>query len=53
VITTAVHKVKVKQAGYSGLMLPVLEDGVLAKRWEAGTINRDSLIRIHRCAARD
>lgn len=44
VITTAVHKVKVKQAGYSGLMLPVLEDGVLAKRWEAGTINRDSLM---------
>jgi len=43
-ITTAVHKVKVKQAGYSGLMLPVLEDGVLAKRWEAGTINRDSLM---------
>src|SRR5258708_17542408 len=44
VITTAVHKVKVKQAGYSGLMLPGLEDGVLAKRWEAGTINRDSLM---------
>lgn len=44
VITTAVRKVKVKQAGYSGLMLPVLEDGVLAKRWEAGTINRDSLM---------
>ncbi len=44
VITTAVHKVKVKQAGYSGLMLPVLEDGVLAKRWEAGTIDRDSLM---------
>jgi uncharacterized protein (UPF0210 family) len=44
VITTAVHKVKVKQAGYSGLMLPVLEDSVLAKRWEAGSINRDSLM---------
>ncbi|MBZ5521991.1 MAG: DUF711 family protein [Acidobacteriia bacterium] len=44
VITTAVRKIKVKQAGYSGLMLPVLEDGVLAQRWEAGTINRDSLM---------
>jgi uncharacterized protein (UPF0210 family) len=44
IITSAVHKVKVKQAGYSGLMLPVLEDGVLAQRWEAGTINRDSLM---------
>lgn len=44
VITTAVRKIKVKQAGYSGLMLPVLEDGVLAKRWESGAINRDSLM---------
>jgi len=24
------------------LMLPVLEDSVLAKRWESGTISRDS-----------
>jgi uncharacterized protein (UPF0210 family) len=44
VITSAVRKVRVKQAGYSGLMLPVLEDSVLAQRWEAGTINRDSLM---------
>jgi len=43
-ITTAVKRVQVQQAGYSGLMLPVLEDSVLAKRWEAGTINRDSLM---------
>jgi uncharacterized protein (UPF0210 family) len=43
-ITTAVKRVSVKQAGYSGLMLPVLEDSVLAKRWEAGTITRDSLM---------
>ena len=43
-ITTAVRKIKVRQAGYSGLMLPVLEDSVLAHRWEAGTINRDSLM---------
>ena len=44
VITSAVKQVPVKQAGYSGLMLPVLEDSVLAKRWEEGTINRDSLM---------
>ena len=44
VITSAVKQVGVKQVGYSGLMLPVLEDSVLAKRWEAGTINRDSLM---------
>ncbi len=43
-ITTAVKRVAVQQAGYSGLMLPVLEDSVLAKRWEAGTITRDSLM---------
>jgi uncharacterized protein (UPF0210 family) len=43
-ITTAVKRVQVQQAGYSGLMLPVLEDSVLAKRWEAGTISRDSLM---------
>jgi uncharacterized protein (UPF0210 family) len=43
-ITTAVKRVPVKQAGYSGLMLPVLEDSVLAKRWESGAISRDSLM---------
>ena len=44
VITSAVKQVHVKQAGYSSLMLPVLEDSVLAKRWEAGAISRDSLM---------
>jgi len=43
-ITSAVRRVPVQQAGYSGLMLPVLEDSVLAKRWEEGTISRDSLM---------
>lgn len=43
-ITSGVRNVPVKQAGYSGLMLPVLEDSVLAKRWEAGTITRDTLM---------
>jgi uncharacterized protein len=43
-ITSAVKRVPVEQAGYSGLMLPVLEDSVLAKRWESGAISRDSLM---------
>ncbi|MBZ5505231.1 MAG: DUF711 family protein [Acidobacteriia bacterium] len=43
-ITTAVKRVPVQQAGYSGLMLPVLEDSVLAKRWESGAVSRDSLM---------
>ncbi len=43
-ITTAVKRVPVTQAGYSGLMLPVLEDSLLAKRWEAGAISRDSIM---------
>jgi uncharacterized protein (UPF0210 family) len=43
-ITSAVRRVPVRQTGYSGLMLPVLEDSVLAKRWESGTISRDALM---------
>jgi uncharacterized protein len=43
-ITAAVQRVQAKRVGYSGLMLPVLEDSVLAKRWEAGAISRDSLM---------
>ncbi len=43
-ITSAVRRIPVKQTGYSGLMLPVLEDTVLARRWEAGRINRDALL---------
>ena len=33
-----------KQTGYSGLMVPILEDNVLAKRWAEGTYNIDSLL---------
>jgi uncharacterized protein len=43
-ITSAVQNVQAKRVGYSGLMLPVLEDSVLARRWEAGVISRDSLM---------
>jgi uncharacterized protein (UPF0210 family) len=44
IITTAVKAVPVKQVGYSGLMVPVLEDKVLARRWAEGTITTDSLL---------
>ena len=44
VITRAVQATKVKHVGYSGLMVPVLEDNLLAKRWAEGTYNIDSLL---------
>jgi uncharacterized protein len=44
VITTAVKAVPVTQVGYSGLMLPVMEDKVLAQRWAESTYNVDSLL---------
>ena len=44
VITRAVQSTPVKQVGYSGLMVPVLEDNLLAKRWAEGTYNIDSLL---------
>lgn len=44
VITRAVKAVKVQQVGYSGLMVPILEDDRLAQRWSEGTINMDSLL---------
>jgi len=44
VITRAVQSTPVKQVGYSGLMVPVLEDNLLAKRWEEGTYSIDSLL---------
>jgi uncharacterized protein (UPF0210 family) len=44
IITRAVKATPVKQVGYSGLMVPVLEDNGLAKRWEEGTFNIDSLL---------
>jgi hypothetical protein len=43
-ITTAIKDVKVKQTGYTGLMLPVLEDARLAQRWSEGRISVDALL---------
>jgi uncharacterized protein (UPF0210 family) len=44
VITRSVRAVQVKHVGYSGLMLPVMEDARLAQRWSEGTYNIDSLL---------
>jgi uncharacterized protein (UPF0210 family) len=44
IITQAVRAVPVKQVGYSGLMLPVLEDKLLAQRWSEGTYGVDALL---------
>ena len=44
IITTAVKAVPVKQTGYSGLMLPVMEDKLLALRWAEGTYHTDELL---------
>jgi len=44
IITTAVKAVPVRQIGYSGLMVPVLEDKLLARRWAEGTITTDTLL---------
>jgi uncharacterized protein (UPF0210 family) len=43
-ITSAVKAVTVKQIGYSGLMLPVMEDRRLAQRWAENTYEIDSLL---------
>jgi uncharacterized protein (UPF0210 family) len=44
IITAAVKAVPVKQIGYSGLMVPVMEDKHLAQRWAESTYNIDSLL---------
>jgi len=43
-ITSAVKAVRVKQIGYSGLMLPVMEDKRLAQRWAENTYEINSLL---------
>jgi len=44
IITTAVKAVSVRQTGYAGLMVPVMEDKLLAQRWAEGTYNMDSVL---------
>jgi uncharacterized protein (UPF0210 family) len=44
IITAAVKAVPAKQIGYSGLMVPVMEDKLLAQRWAESAYNIDSLL---------
>lgn len=43
-ITAALKAIFVKQTGYSGLMLPILEDTRLAQRWSDGQLSLDALL---------
>jgi hypothetical protein len=43
-ITTAVRSAQIKQVGYAGLMLSVLEDERLAQRWSEGKLSIDALL---------
>jgi hypothetical protein len=44
VITRAVQSIKIQRTGYAGLMIPVMEDAVLGRRWAQNTYNTDSLL---------
>jgi uncharacterized protein (UPF0210 family) len=44
VITSAIKEIGLRKTGFSGVMLPVLEDPVLAERWSAGLVPLDSLL---------
>jgi uncharacterized protein (UPF0210 family) len=44
IITEAVRSVRAKQVGYSGLMLPVMEDRRIARRWSEGAVSLDALL---------
>jgi uncharacterized protein (UPF0210 family) len=43
-VTGVLKNIPIQHAGYSGLMLPVLEDSVLAERWSEGRLRLDSLL---------
>jgi uncharacterized protein (UPF0210 family) len=44
VVTDALKAITVVKAGYSGLMIPVMEDETLAKRWSEGTLSLHGLL---------
>src|SRR5438128_7168093 len=44
IITRAVQSTAVKHTGYSGIMIPIMEDNVLARRWSEGTFTLDSIL---------
>jgi uncharacterized protein (UPF0210 family) len=43
-VTAAIKDITVKRTGYSGLMLPILEDSRLAQRWSEGNVSIDALL---------
>jgi uncharacterized protein len=44
VISSAIKEIGLRKTGFSGVMLPVLEDAVLAERWSSGAVSLDSLL---------
>ena len=38
------QSIPVTRVGYSGLMLPVMEDSTIARRWSEGSISIDGLL---------
>jgi len=44
VITSALKEIGARRTGYSGVMLPVLEDPLLAERWNQGRLSLDALL---------
>ncbi|MGA7633934.1 MAG: DUF711 family protein [Terriglobales bacterium] len=43
-ITGVLRGLPVQHAGFSGLMLPILEDSVLTQRWSEGRLNVDDML---------
>ncbi len=43
-ITSAIREIGARKVGYSGVMLPILEDARLADRWNAGLVSLDALL---------
>ena len=43
-VTSALKSTGLLTCGYCGLMLPVLEDAVLGRRWEDGLVNAHQLL---------
>ncbi len=43
-VTAAIKDIAVKRTGYSGLMLPILEDTRLSQRWSEGHVSIDALL---------
>lgn len=43
-ITKALREIPAQHAGYSGLMLPIMEDSLLARRWSEGKLTIDDML---------